>query len=191
MSGYCRRVSGGAGLVSDRRGGVEPSEVPVWSVANSTGASPAAADPLRRARTGSAAPTGSDARRRTLRPRSGFVVALLVFFAAQAANAWVAWYEAPIRTDDMVDAIVAYLICGAAVVPALALRGRWRVIPVLLATLAGAIVPVALSRDLMDAVGPRSVWVGQSLTLQVMFPLLLGLLAAGAVVSAPRLRTEP
>jgi len=119
------------------------------------------------------------------------VVALLVFFAAQAANAWVAWYEAPIRTDDMVDAIVAYLICGAAVVPALALRGRWRVIPVLLATLAGAIVPVALSRDLMDAVGPRSVWVGQSLTLQVMFPLLLGLLAAGAVVSAPRLRTEP
>ena len=181
--------------MSDRRGGVEPSEVPVWSVANSTGASPAAADPLRRARTGSAAPTGSDAasgaRRRTLRPRSGFVVALLVFFAAQAANAWVAWYEAPIRTDDMVDAIVAYLICGAAVVPALALRGRWRVIPVLLATLAGAIVPVALSRDLMDAVGPRSVWVGQSLTLQVMFPLLLGLLAAGAVVSAPRLHTEP
>ena len=49
-----------------------------------------------------------------------------------------------------------------------------------------ALVPVLLARDLMEVVGPREVWVGQSLTLQVLFPLLIGLTAVIAVLSAPR-----
>ncbi len=122
----------------------------------------------------------------TLRPRSGFVVALLLFFLLQAANSAVLWREAPIRTDPMVDAIVAHLACALLAVAALLLRGRWRALPVLLATLVGAAVPVYLNRDLMDVVGPRNVWVGQSLTLQVLFPLVVGLVATVAVLTAPR-----
>jgi len=122
------------------------------------------------------------------RPRSGLVLALLVFYCLQLAAAAIAWREAPIRTDALIDPIVAYAVCAALVVPALLARGRWRVVPVLLATAAGAIAPVLLARDLMEVVGPRDVWVGQSLTLQVLFPLVVGLCTVVALLSAPRTR---
>jgi hypothetical protein len=114
------------------------------------------------------------------------LVALLVFYCLQLGSAAVAWREAPIRTDALVDAMVAYAICAVLVLPALLLRGRWRVLPALLATAAGTVAPVLLSRDLMEVVGPRDVWVGQSLTLQVVFPLVVGLCAVVALLTAPR-----
>ncbi|MFV0316404.1 MAG: hypothetical protein ACK5O2_05510 [Microthrixaceae bacterium] len=125
------------------------------------------------------------------RPRSGFVVALLLFFALQCANALVVWREAPIRSDAMIEAVLVHLGCAALVVPALLLRGRWRALPLVVATIAGAVAPVGLSRDLIGVLGPRDVWVGQSLTLHVLFPLVLGAVATVAVLSAPRPRSLP
>lgn len=172
---------------------VDPSQapVPVWA--------PAAADPTReQGRVGSAIPTGptpggagasgpgTDAAPRiSRRPRSGLLVALLVFYCLQLAAAAVAWREAPIRTDALVDPMLAYATCALLVLPALLLRGRWRVFPTLVATAAGTVSPVLLSRDLMEVVGPRDVWVGQSLTLQVIFPLVVGLCAVVALLTAP------
>jgi hypothetical protein len=159
---------------------VDPPQapVPVWAPdANQNGSTPSAADlPV----------PGVDAvPRSSRRPRSGLLVALLAFYCLQLASAAVAWYEAPIRTDALVDAMVAYAICAALVLPGLLLRGRWRVLPVLLATAAGAAAPVLLSRELMEVLGPRDVWVGQSLTLQVVFPLVIGLCAVVALLTAP------
>lgn len=82
--------------------------------------------------------------------------------------------------------MIAYVICAALVVPALVLRGRWRILPVIVAAVAGMVAPVLLSRDLMDVVGPREVWVGQSLTLQVLFPVVVGFAAVVVLATAPR-----
>ena len=132
--------------------------------------------------TPAAEPTTGTARR----PRSAFLFALLAFYLLQLAAAVLAWSEAPIRTESLSDAMRAWAVCVVAVLPALLLRGRWRALPALAATVLGALVPVLLARDLMEVVGPREVWVGQSLTLQVLFPLLIGLTAVIAVLSAPR-----
>lgn len=82
--------------------------------------------------------------------------------------------------------MVVYAVCAALLLPAFVLPGRWRVVPTVLATATGVLGPVVLARDLMEVVGPRDVWVGQSLTLQVLFPLVVGLFAVVALLRAPR-----
>lgn len=109
-----------------------------------------------------------------------------MFYCLEFATALIAWREAPIRTEALVDPMVAYAVCAGLVLPALLFPGRWRVVPALVATAAGVLAPVLLTRDLMEVVGPRDVWVGQSLTLQVLFPLVVGLCAVVAVMTAPR-----
>ena len=74
------------------------------------------------------------------------------------------------------------------VVPAFLFRGLWRLVPVLAGTAAGVLTPVLLSRDLLGMLGVPDVWVGQSLTLHVVFPLVVGLSAAVAVILAGRVR---
>lgn len=119
------------------------------------------------------------------------MVALFVFYCLEFATALVAWHEAPIRTDALVDPMVAYAVCAGSVLPGFLLPGRWRAVPALLATAAGVLTPILLTRDLMEVIGPRDVWVGQSLTLQVLFPLVLGLCAVVAILSAPRVVPVP
>lgn len=169
--------------VSAPSGARRTDPLPVWS--------PAATDTPAVAVTGGSL-EGEPAAgpRTTLRPRSGLLVALFAFYCLQLAAAVVAWREAPIRTDALVDPMVAYAICVVAVLPAFVLRGRWRVGPTLVATAAGTLAPVLLARDLMQVVGPRDVWVGQSLTLQVVFPLVVGICAVVALLTAPRQATE-
>lgn len=113
-------------------------------------------------------------------------MALFAFYCLQFATAALAWREAPIRTDAQLNAIIAYGTCAALVVPAFVLRGRWRILPVVVAAAAGTAAPVLLTRDLMEVVGPREVWVGQSLTLQVLFPVVVGLATVMALATAPK-----
>ncbi len=113
-------------------------------------------------------------------------MALFAFYCLQLAAAFVAWWQAPIRTEALTAPMVAYGTCAVLMVPALLLRGRWRVIPTLAATALGTIAPLWLARDLIEIVGPRDVWVGQSLTLQVCFPLVVGLGAIVALFTASR-----
>lgn len=144
------------------------SQVPVWSPVAATRS---------RDRADRSAP---------MRPRSALLVALLAFYVLQLAAALLAWREAPIRTEALLDPIRAWALCSVAVLPALMLRGRWRALPAAAATALGTATPILLSRDLIEVVGPRDVWVGQSLTLQVLFPLLVGSAATLAVLTAPR-----
>lgn len=113
----------------------------------------------------------------------GLVAALAVFFVLQLAAALLTWRDAEIRAPGLGDAIVAYGVCLALLVPALVLPGRWRAVPTALSALAGTAVPVVLSRDLVEMLGPREVWIGQSMTVHVVFPLVVG---AAAVVSLLR-----
>lgn len=183
-SGSTLLHSGSAGFRTQGSGGPrELAAVPVWAPA-------AAAEPGLSPNFGVEAPAvadspASEASRLSRRPRSGLVVALFVFYCLQLAAAAVAWREAPIRTDALSDAMVAYAVCAVLVLPAFVLRGRWRILPTLLATAVGTAVPILLARDLMEVVGPRDVWVGQSLTLQVLFPLVVGFSAMIALLTAP------
>lgn len=172
------------GLVADPQDELEPGPAPLWSSAG-------AVAPLRTGGSGKAGPpapesAASGPRWLRRRRRSALLVALLVFYCLQLATALVAWREAPIRTEALVDPIVVYAVCAALLLPAFVLPGRWRVVPTVLATATGVLGPVVLARDLMEVVGPRDVWVGQSLTLQVLFPLVVGLFAVIALLTAPR-----
>ena len=113
---------------------------------------------------------------------TSFCVALMAFYLLQFAVDFLAWYDAELRTPGQADAMVAWAVCSGVLLPALLLRGRWRVLPIFVATLAGAAAPILLSRDLVAMLGVPDVWIGQGLTLQVLFPLLLGLPAAGAAL---------
>jgi hypothetical protein len=76
-------------------------------------------------------------------------------------------------------------VCAALLLPALLLDGRWRALPLVVATVAGALTPVLLSRDLLGMLGIPDVWVGQALTLHVVFPLCLGIPATIAALATP------
>ena len=118
---------------------------------------------------------------------TSFSVALMAFYLLQLAVEFLSWYDAELRTPGQADAMVAWAVCAGVLLPALLLRGRWRVLPFLAATLAGAATPILLSRDLVAMLGVPDVWIGQGLTLQVLFPLLLGVPAAvAALLSGPR-----
>ncbi len=112
----------------------------------------------------------------------GLATALLAFYVLQLGAALLSWYDSEIRTPGQSDAIAAYSVCSLLLVPVYLFRGRWRVVPLLAATAAGVATPVLLSRDLLGMLGVPDVWIGQSLTLHVLFPLVVGLVAATAVL---------
>jgi hypothetical protein len=117
---------------------------------------------------------------------TSFTIALMAFYVLQFAVALLAWYDAELRTPGQADAMVAWAVCAALLLPALLLRGRLRALPLMGATAAGALAPVLLSRDLVGMLGIPDVWVGQALTLHVVFPLCLGIPATFAALAAPR-----
>lgn len=142
----------------------------MWSVAPAGDPEGRSGEPVDDSQDGAGAPVLRKA-------QLGLVSALAVFFALQFVAAVFAWRDAEIALPALEDAIVAYGVCLALLVPVPLLRGRWRTIPTALAALAGTVVPVLLSRDLLEMLGPRDVWIGQSMTVDVLFPLLVGLAA--------------
>ncbi len=116
---------------------------------------------------------------------TSFAIALMAFYVLQFGVALLAWYDAELRTPGQADAMVAWAVCAALLLPALLLDGRWRALPLVVATVAGAVAPVLLSRDLLGMLGIPDVWVGQALTLHVVFPLCLGIPATIASLAIP------
>ncbi len=130
---------------------------------------PGAGDPtaaLRSVRCPSAAGPG--------RAGTGLCAALAAFYLLQLGGGLLTWYEAEIRLPGQKDVIVGYGLCLILLVPAFVLRGRWRVLPTIAASLAGAAVPLVVAGDMFAMLGIQDVWVGQSLTLHVLFPLAVG-----------------
>ena len=169
---------------------VPPGVTPVWSPAEAGPRGRMAANAAVADMVGTAGPERTaDRGRRWSAVAVTFGVALFGFYLLQAAVAFLSWYDAAIRTPGQADAMVAWAVCAGLVVPALILRGRWRALPIVVATLAGAVAPILLSRDLVAMLGVPDVWVGQGLTLQVLFPLFLGVPAAvAALLSGGRRR---
>jgi hypothetical protein len=100
-----------------------------------------------------------------------------------------AWWRAVIRTDPLVEAVVGYALCLAAMVLAMWLPGRWRPVGILLAGAGASFVPLWINRGLFGSIPPDDLWIGQSMTLVVLFPLAMGV--AGAVGHLRGLRERP
>lgn len=124
-------------------------------------------------------------RRRFAGSAGPLVLALAVFYILSLAGVWLAWWDAEIRPPGLADGVVGYVVCVGLLAPAFVLRGRWRSVPTLLAAAAGVVLPVYLASDLLSMLGIRDVWIGQSLTLGVLFPLLVGGLALLAQLVGP------
>lgn len=116
----------------------------------------------------------------------GLTFALLAFFLLSLAGVSLRWLDAAVRSPGLREGVIGYASCSAVVLVGLLVPGRWRSIPLLLATVGGAVLPVYLVRDLLDLLGTRDVWIGQSLTLSVLFPLLVGGAGTVAILRRPR-----
>ena len=137
------------------------------------------------------APVGAPpkpAREKRGRLAAGLTFALFVFFALSLVSVTLSWLDTTVRPPGLAEAITGYGVCSGLVVVAMLFPGRWRSIPVLLATVAGVLLPLYLVRDLLDTLGVHDLWVGQSLTLGVLFPLLVGGTATIAILRRPRRR---
>jgi hypothetical protein len=162
-----------------------PTEAPVWSVTDESiatepvGGPPPPQRPAPSAEGSGAAEPGQNRRSIVV---TSFAIALLAFYLLEFAVAFLSWYDAEMRTPGQSDSMVAWALCALLLLPALLMRGRGRALPLLLATVAGAVAPVLLSRDLVGVLGIPDVWVGQALTLHVVFPLCLGLPATVAAL---------
>ncbi len=119
---------------------------------------------------------------------AGLTFALFVFYGLSLASVTLSWRDAVVRPPGLAEAITGYAACCGIVVVGMLVPGRWRAIPMFLATVAGTVLPMYLVRDLLDTLGKHDLWVGQSLTLTVLFPLLVGGAATIAILRRPRRR---
>jgi hypothetical protein len=181
----------GGGIVPPRVHDVPPA--PLWSAPESAGRVDAEGyvwgSPSSRYVT-----DGADRRRssraRLLTPFSsrvalGLSVALFAWSALLFVSSLLLWFDADVPQSGLTEAMVGYGICALVVLVGMAAPGRWRAVFTAAVAVFGAILPLYLARDLVDTLGVSDVWVGQSLTFGVLFPLVVGGGATVALLRTP------
>lgn len=115
----------------------------------------------------------------------GLTVALLVWSVLLLASSLLLWIDSDVPRAGLGEAIGGYGLCAVLVACGIAAPGRWRALFTASVALLGAALPVFLARDLVDTLGLADVWVGQSLTFGVLFPLVVGGGATVALLRSP------
>jgi hypothetical protein len=115
----------------------------------------------------------------------GLCVALFAWSALLCMSSLLLWIDAEVPQSGLGEAVVGYGICALVVLAGMAAPGRWRAVFTAAVAVFGALLPLYLARDLVDTLGVSDVWVGQSLTFGVMFPLVVGGGATVALLRTP------
>jgi len=128
---------------------------------------------------------------RASRRPDGFLVAFGLYSVLQFGAAVLRHTDDLVRSPGTREAVVGYGLCCALVATSVVLRGRWRSLLLVPTALFAAALPVWLSRGLLQSMPPRDVWIGQSLTPEVAFPLATGLTAAYVALRRGRRESTP
>jgi hypothetical protein len=115
----------------------------------------------------------------------GLCVALFAWFALLFVSSMLLWIDSDPSRAALSEAVIGYGICAVVVLVGMTVPGRWRAVFSAAATVFGALLPLYLARDLVDSLGVGDVWVGQSLTFGVLFPLVVGGGATVALLRTP------
>lgn len=115
----------------------------------------------------------------------GLCVALFAWFALLFVSSLLLVVDSDAPPAGLTEAVIGYGLCAVVVLLGMAAPGRWRAAFTAAVTLFGALLPLYLARDLVDSLGVGDVWVGQSLTFGVLFPVVVGGGATIALIRTP------
>lgn len=116
----------------------------------------------------------------------GLIIALLLFVTLSLLGILIVVIDFGDLSSNLRDSLVGYSLASLLAIGALLATKMAKPTLAAAAGIVGGVTPIVASRDLLGSFGLKDLWIGQSWTLMVLLPLLLGLGAALLTWSNPR-----